>query len=30
MKEFTGRPEINPKSKSIVRKIDDLLEWKDK
>jgi hypothetical protein len=28
MEGFTGRPEINKKSKSINRKIDDLYEWK--
>lgn len=30
MKDFTGKPEINSKSKSIVRKVDDLLDWKEK
>jgi hypothetical protein len=27
---FTGKPEINKKSVSISRKVDDLLEWKEK
>ena len=27
---FTGKPEINKKSASITRKVDDLLEWKEK
>lgn len=30
MKDFTGKPEINKKSKSIKRKVEDLLEWKEK
>lgn len=30
MKEYTGRPKINKKSKSITRNVDDLLDWKDK
>lgn len=25
---FTGKPIINKKSKSLKRKVDDLLEWK--
>lgn len=29
MKEFTGKPKINKKSRSISRKVDDLLEWKE-
>jgi len=28
MEGFTGRPQINRKSKSITRKIDDLYNWK--
>ncbi len=24
---FTGRPEINKRSKTIKRKVDDLMEW---
>ncbi|CDW73120.1 UNKNOWN [Stylonychia lemnae] len=27
---FTGKPEINKKSQSIKRKVDDLIQWKDK
>lgn len=30
MKDFTGKPTINEKSKSIKRKVEDLLEWKEK
>ena len=30
MKNFTGKPKINKKSKSIKRKVEDLLEWKDR
>jgi hypothetical protein len=30
MKEFTGKPKINKKSKSIKRKVGDLLDWKEK
>ena len=26
---FTGRPQINVKSKSIPRNVDDLYKWKD-
>ncbi len=29
MQGFTGRPQINKKSQSIKRKVDDLIEWKD-
>ena len=28
MEGFTGKPEINKKSKQINRKLDDLIEWK--
>lgn len=27
LKGFTGKPEINKRSKSIKRKVDDLMEW---
>lgn len=30
MKGFTGKPIINKKSQSITRKIDDLMDWKEK
>ncbi len=30
MNEFTGTPNINKKSKSIHRKVDDLIKWKSK
>lgn len=29
MKNCTGKPVINKKSKSIKRKVTDLLEWKE-
>ena len=29
MKGFTGKPQINKKSKSLKRKVDDLLTWKE-
>lgn len=29
MQGFTGKPIINKKSKSIKRKVDDLMNWKD-
>lgn len=28
MQGFTGKPEINKKSKTINRKVDDLMDWK--
>ena len=30
MKDFTGKPQINKKSKSIKRKLGDLLDWKER
>ena len=27
MEGFTGKPNINERSKSIKRKVDDLIEW---
>jgi hypothetical protein len=30
MQGFTGKPIINKKSKSLKRKVDDLLDWKEK
>lgn len=30
MKEYTGKPEINKKSKQIKRNLDDLLNWQSK
>ena len=29
MEGFTGKPEINVQSKSLKRRVDDLLEWKE-
>ena len=29
MQGFTGKPAINKKSKSLKRKVDDLLQWKE-